>query len=182
MRARDADRGDEASNASLSHRSAQCSAVSSSIRRILRPLKPHAPALRGASGFEVALEVLFQPLYRAQPTFWDIADHRRPLGYALQGDPRTATPCGQPRYTTVGRCRVRSPRTRHPPLVHAAHERSTDFLSHDAGRIGTPFPRRRATARVLAHQIRSRERGGSIMPCTSLMSVPPVAINAPIPN
>ena len=38
-----------------------------------------------ASDFEVALEVLFQPLYRAQPTFWDIADHLRPLGYALQG-------------------------------------------------------------------------------------------------
>ncbi len=33
----------------------------------------------------IALEVLFQPLYRGQPTFWDIADHLRSLGYALQG-------------------------------------------------------------------------------------------------
>ena len=33
----------------------------------------------------VALEVLFQPLYRAQPTFWDLADHFRDRGYALQG-------------------------------------------------------------------------------------------------
>jgi FkbM family methyltransferase len=33
----------------------------------------------------IALEVLFQPLYRNQPTFWDIADHLRTLGYALQG-------------------------------------------------------------------------------------------------
>ena len=33
----------------------------------------------------IALEVLFQPLYRSQPTFWDIADHLRSLGYALQG-------------------------------------------------------------------------------------------------
>ena len=33
----------------------------------------------------IALEVLFQPLYRNQPTFWDIADHLSSLGYALQG-------------------------------------------------------------------------------------------------
>lgn len=33
----------------------------------------------------IALEVLFQPLYRSQPTFWDIADHLRSLGYVLQG-------------------------------------------------------------------------------------------------
>jgi FkbM family methyltransferase len=49
-------------------------------------------ALRGAAGLLarhairlIALEVLFQPLYRNQPTFWDIADHLRSLGYALQG-------------------------------------------------------------------------------------------------
>lgn len=49
-------------------------------------------ALRGAHGLLarqaiglIALEVLFQPLYRDQPTFWDIADHLRSLGYALQG-------------------------------------------------------------------------------------------------
>ncbi len=49
-------------------------------------------ALRGAKGLLqrhaiglIALEVLFQPLYRDQPTFWDIADHLRSLGYALQG-------------------------------------------------------------------------------------------------
>jgi FkbM family methyltransferase len=33
----------------------------------------------------IALEVLFQPLYRDQPIFWDIADHLRAFGYALQG-------------------------------------------------------------------------------------------------
>ena len=49
-------------------------------------------ALRGASELLarhairlIALEVLFQPLYRNQPTFWDIADHLRSLGYAQQG-------------------------------------------------------------------------------------------------
>lgn len=49
-------------------------------------------ALRGAAGLLarqaiglIALEVLFQPLYRDQPTFWDIADHLRSRGYALQG-------------------------------------------------------------------------------------------------
>jgi FkbM family methyltransferase len=49
-------------------------------------------ALRGARGLlarqaigVIALEVLFQPLYRDQPTFWDIADHLRGLDYALQG-------------------------------------------------------------------------------------------------
>ena len=49
-------------------------------------------ALRGACGLLdrqaiglIALEVLFQPLYRDQPTFWDIADHLRFRGYALQG-------------------------------------------------------------------------------------------------
>lgn len=49
-------------------------------------------ALRGAGGLLarqaiglIALEVLFQPLYRDQPTFWDIADHLRSHGYALQG-------------------------------------------------------------------------------------------------
>ena len=49
-------------------------------------------ALRGAGGLLdrqaiglIALEVLFQPLYRDQPTFWDIADHLRSRGYALQG-------------------------------------------------------------------------------------------------
>lgn len=49
-------------------------------------------ALRGAASLLarqaislIALEVLFQPLYRDQPTFWDIADHLRSWGYALQG-------------------------------------------------------------------------------------------------
>jgi len=49
-------------------------------------------ALRGAAKLLarhairlIALEVLFQPLYRNQPTFWDIADHLRSLGYTLQG-------------------------------------------------------------------------------------------------
>ena len=49
-------------------------------------------ALRGAAKLLarhairlIALEVLFQPLYRNQPTFWDIADYLRPLGYSLQG-------------------------------------------------------------------------------------------------
>lgn len=49
-------------------------------------------ALRGAGSLLarqaiglIALEVLFQPLYREQPTFWDIAEHLRSRGYALQG-------------------------------------------------------------------------------------------------
>jgi FkbM family methyltransferase len=49
-------------------------------------------ALRGAAKLLahhairlIVLEVLFQPLYRNQPAFWDIADYLRPLGYALQG-------------------------------------------------------------------------------------------------
>jgi FkbM family methyltransferase len=49
-------------------------------------------ALRGAAKLLarhairlIALEVLFQPLYRNQPTFWDIAGHLGSLGYALQG-------------------------------------------------------------------------------------------------
>jgi FkbM family methyltransferase len=49
-------------------------------------------ALRGAAKLLVrhavrliALEVLFQPLYRDQPTFWDIAEYLRSRGYALQG-------------------------------------------------------------------------------------------------
>jgi FkbM family methyltransferase len=33
----------------------------------------------------VVLEVSFQPLYKNQPTFWDIADHLRGHDYALQG-------------------------------------------------------------------------------------------------
>lgn len=33
----------------------------------------------------VVLEVLFQPLYRNQPTFWDLAHHLQQYGYALQG-------------------------------------------------------------------------------------------------
>ena len=33
----------------------------------------------------VVLEVLFQPLYRNQPTFWDLALHLQRYRYALQG-------------------------------------------------------------------------------------------------
>jgi len=33
----------------------------------------------------VVLEVLFQPLYRNQPTFWDLAHYLRQYQYALQG-------------------------------------------------------------------------------------------------
>jgi FkbM family methyltransferase len=33
----------------------------------------------------IVLEVLFQPLYKHQPMFWDLADHLRGHGYALQG-------------------------------------------------------------------------------------------------
>ncbi|HEY6980684.1 FkbM family methyltransferase [Reyranella sp.] len=33
----------------------------------------------------IALEVLFQPLYRDQPTFWDLAAYLRQYEYALQG-------------------------------------------------------------------------------------------------
>jgi hypothetical protein len=33
----------------------------------------------------IVLEVLFQPLYRNQPTFWDLASHLQQYGYVLQG-------------------------------------------------------------------------------------------------
>src|SRR4051812_19195885 len=33
----------------------------------------------------IALEVLFKPLYKAQPLFWDVADHLRSFGYGLHG-------------------------------------------------------------------------------------------------
>lgn len=33
----------------------------------------------------IVLEVLFQPLYKDQPMFWDLADHLHRYGYALQG-------------------------------------------------------------------------------------------------
>jgi len=39
---------------------------------------------RSAISF-VVLEVSFQALYKEQPTFWDLADHLRDYGYALQG-------------------------------------------------------------------------------------------------
>ena len=39
---------------------------------------------RGAIG-AVVLEVLFQPLYRNQPTFWDLAQYLRRYQYVLQG-------------------------------------------------------------------------------------------------
>lgn len=49
-------------------------------------------ALRGSVGMLsrgavrlIASEVLFTPLYRNQPSFWDLADFLRPHGYALQG-------------------------------------------------------------------------------------------------
>jgi len=49
-------------------------------------------ALRGAGGMLergairlIALEVLFQPLYRLQPTFWDLQQHLQRFGYAFQG-------------------------------------------------------------------------------------------------
>src|SRR5262249_15564482 len=49
-------------------------------------------ALRGAKDMLsrgaiqlIVLEVNFVPMYRDMPTFWDIADHLRGYGYALQG-------------------------------------------------------------------------------------------------
>lgn len=49
-------------------------------------------ALRGAEGMLaqgairlIALEVLFQPLYRRQPSFWDLQQHLQRFGYAFQG-------------------------------------------------------------------------------------------------
>jgi FkbM family methyltransferase len=49
-------------------------------------------ALRGAEGMLargvirlITLEVLFQPLYRLQPTFWDLQQHLERFGYAFQG-------------------------------------------------------------------------------------------------
>lgn len=49
-------------------------------------------ALKGAAGLLgrgaislIALEVLFKPLYKAQPLFWDVAEYLRAHGYALHG-------------------------------------------------------------------------------------------------
>jgi FkbM family methyltransferase len=49
-------------------------------------------ALKGAAGLlergaisVIALEVLFQPLYKDQPLFWDLAAHLRTFGYGLHG-------------------------------------------------------------------------------------------------
>lgn len=49
-------------------------------------------ALKGAAGLLergaislIALEVLFKPLYKDQPLFWDVADHLRSFGYGLHG-------------------------------------------------------------------------------------------------
>jgi FkbM family methyltransferase len=49
-------------------------------------------ALNGAGGMLargairlIALEALFQPLYRSQPTFWDLQQHLQRFGYAFQG-------------------------------------------------------------------------------------------------
>lgn len=49
-------------------------------------------ALKGAAGLlgrgaisVIALEVLFKPLYKAQPLFWEVADHLRSFGYGLHG-------------------------------------------------------------------------------------------------
>jgi FkbM family methyltransferase len=49
-------------------------------------------ALEGAAGLlgrgaisVIALEVLFKPLYKAQPLFWDVSDHLRSFGYGLHG-------------------------------------------------------------------------------------------------
>jgi FkbM family methyltransferase len=49
-------------------------------------------ALRGAAGLlgrgaisVIALEVLFQPLYKAQPLFWEVADYLRSFEYGLHG-------------------------------------------------------------------------------------------------
>lgn len=39
---------------------------------------------RGAISL-IALEVLFKPLYKAQPLFWDVAEHLRSFGYGLHG-------------------------------------------------------------------------------------------------
>ena len=50
----------------------------------------------------IALEVLFQPLYRNQPTFWDLAEHLRNRGYALQGLYEFETPPSKRRHFAVG--------------------------------------------------------------------------------
>jgi FkbM family methyltransferase len=45
-----------------------------------------ARALLGRGAIRlIVLEVLFQALYKHQPMFWDLADHLRGYGYALQG-------------------------------------------------------------------------------------------------
>jgi FkbM family methyltransferase len=51
----------------------------------LQALKGAAELLgRGAISL-IALEVLFKPLYKAQPLFWDVADYLRSFGYGLHG-------------------------------------------------------------------------------------------------
>jgi FkbM family methyltransferase len=49
-------------------------------------------ALKGAAGLLaqgaislIALEVLFKPLYKNQPLFWDVSDYLRSFGYGLHG-------------------------------------------------------------------------------------------------
>lgn len=51
----------------------------------LQALKGAAELLgRGAISL-IALEVLFKPLYKAQPLFWDVSDYLRSFGYGLHG-------------------------------------------------------------------------------------------------
>jgi FkbM family methyltransferase len=51
----------------------------------LQALKGAAEMLgRGAISL-IALEVLFKPLYKAQPLFWEVSDYLRSFGYGLHG-------------------------------------------------------------------------------------------------
>lgn len=51
----------------------------------LQALKGAAELLGRGAISVIALEVLFKPLYKAQPLFWDVADHLRGFGYGLHG-------------------------------------------------------------------------------------------------
>ncbi len=51
----------------------------------LQALKGAARLLESGAISLIALEVLFKPLYKDQPLFWDVSDHLRSFGYGLHG-------------------------------------------------------------------------------------------------
>lgn len=51
----------------------------------LQALKGAVELLARGAISVIALEVLFEPLYKAQPLFWDVSDYLRSFGYELHG-------------------------------------------------------------------------------------------------